>query len=70
MKKKLFTFLCILAMPMILAAGATLRIKNYGQLVLLPFRQEYFEVPLGAIFEFEKGDIKKSSVEFVTFIYF
>lgn len=53
---------------LVIEPGATLKIKNYGQLVLLPFGQEYFEVPLGAIFELERGDIVKSSVEFVTFI--
>ncbi|MBQ7182150.1 MAG: hypothetical protein IJR87_12790 [Bacteroidaceae bacterium] len=58
----------VVNVALVVESGATLRIKNYGQLVLLPFGQEYFEVPQGAIFEFEKGDIRKSSVEFVPFI--
>lgn len=47
-------------------SGATLNIKNNGQLILIEDGQDLFSVPQGAIFNFEQGFITKSSTEFVT----
>ena len=46
-------------------SGATLKIRNNGILAPIIDDTHTFEVPQGAILDFEKGSIAKSSTEFV-----
>lgn len=49
----------------LMESGATLKIKNHGQLILIADGQDLFSVPQGAILDLDKGSIAKSSTEFL-----